>query len=124
MQNRLDTVKKSRELQQAQLAEVRRAITAEQTARPHSDERTQDLNKLESLKKDLEGLQAELAKFGACDPVKVEEKKRALILAKEAAVRWTDNYAVVLSYFTRQFSVDPEEIRKYLGIGEDYEDIS
>lgn len=35
-----------------------------------------------------------------------------------------DNYSVLLSYFARQYSVDPEEIRKYLEIGEDYEDIS
>lgn len=35
----------------------------------------------------------------------------------------TDNYSMLLSHFTRQYGVDPEEIRKYLGIGEDYEDI-
>ena len=35
----------------------------------------------------------------------------------------TDNYSVLLSHFTRQFSVDPDEIRKYLGVSDDYEDI-
>ncbi|KAI0087994.1 meiotic nuclear division protein 1 [Irpex rosettiformis] len=124
MQNRLDTVKKNQATQQTQLAEVRAAIEVEQAARTESEERTRGLEQLESLRKELETLKAELTKYGACDPVKVEEKKRAVILAKEAAVRWTDNYSVVLSHFTRQYSVDPDEIRKYLGIGEDYEDIS
>lgn len=34
-----------------------------------------------------------------------------------------DNYAVLLSHFKRQYGVDADEIRKYLGVGEDYEDI-
>lgn len=94
---------------------------------------------LSEAKVELAKLQAELAQYGECDPAKVDEKKRAVILAKEAAIRWTgaclfcgpektlnavsDNYAILLSHFTRQHGVDPEEIRKYLGVGEDYEDI-
>jgi len=66
----------------------------------------------------------ELKQYGACDPAVVEEKKRAVVLAQEAAVRWTDNYSMLLSYFTRQHGVEPEEIRKHLGIGEDYEDLA
>lgn len=34
-------------------------------------------------------LQEELEKYGACDPVKIEEKRRAIVLAREAAIRWT-----------------------------------
>ena len=34
-------------------------------------------------------LQAELEAYGACDPVKVEEKRRAVVLAREAAMRHT-----------------------------------
>ena len=30
---------------------------------------------------------------------------------------------MLLSHFTRQNGVDPDEVRKYLGIGDDYEDI-
>jgi len=55
--------------------------------------------------------------------VKVEEKKRAATLAHEAAVRWTDNYSILLSHFTRQTGMDVQDIRRYLEIGEDYEDI-
>lgn len=31
----------------------------------------------------------ELGAYGACDPAKVEETRRAVTLAKEAAIRWT-----------------------------------
>jgi hypothetical protein len=34
-----------------------------------------------------------------------------------------DNYAILLSHFTRQYGVDPDEIRRHLGVSEDYEDI-
>ncbi|TFY55295.1 hypothetical protein EVG20_g9374 [Dentipellis fragilis] len=73
--------------------------------------------------KELQALETELQANGACDPVKVEEKKRAVILAKEAAARWTDNYLILLSHFTRQNGVEADDVRKYLGVGEDYEDI-
>jgi hypothetical protein len=47
------------------------------------------LEQLSSTKKQLTVLQEEIDAYGACDPVKVEEKKRAATLAHEAAVRWT-----------------------------------
>jgi len=34
-------------------------------------------------------MEEELQNYGACDPIKIQEKKRAVVLAKEAAVRWT-----------------------------------
>ncbi|KAF7793857.1 hypothetical protein EIP86_004978 [Pleurotus ostreatoroseus] len=123
MQNRLIAVKESRDAQQKQLSELRATLESEKAARPESDERTAALAKLVDSKQELENLEKELAQYGACDPAKIEEKKRALLLAKEAAVRWTDNYSILLSHFTRQYSVDAEEIKKYLGVGDDYEDI-
>ena len=94
------------------------------------------------MKKEFAQLESELAAYGACDPVKLEEKRRALVLAKEAAIRWTgmlppwtviwalltllthtDNYSVLLSHFTRQNAVEAADIRAYLGIDEEYEDL-
>ena len=34
-----------------------------------------------------------------------------------------DNVMLLQSYFTRQRGVDPGDVRQYLGIGEDFEDI-
>jgi hypothetical protein len=47
------------------------------------------ITRLATATKTLATLQAELEAYGACDPVKVEEKRRAVILAREAAARHT-----------------------------------
>lgn len=52
-------------------------------------ERAAALDKLATVKKQIADLQTELNAYGACDPAKVDEKKRAVTLAKEAAFRWT-----------------------------------
>ena len=84
----------------------------------------------------------------------MEEKRRAAVLAREAALRHTglglsipspltfrrgsgcrsveqknadesnaDNYSVLMSHFTRQHNVEPQDIRTYLGVGPDYEEL-
>lgn len=35
----------------------------------------------------------------------------------------TENYSILFSYFTRQFPADPSEIKQFLGVSDDYEDI-
>jgi len=47
------------------------------------------LEMLATAKKQACGLEKELHAYGACDPVKVEDKRRAVTLAYEAAMRWT-----------------------------------
>lgn len=42
-----------------------------------------------------------------------------LILASQ----FEDNLSILTSYITKQNGTDPGEIRKYLEIGDDYEDI-
>ena len=37
--------------------------------------------------------------------------------------RFEDNLSILTSYVTKQNGTDPGEIRKYLEIGDDYEDI-
>lgn len=98
------------------------------------------LQRVAEARRQIVALEKELEAYGACDPVKVEEKRRAIMLAHEAAVRWTgqccaldkgaadlmhlaDNYSIFLAYFTRQNGVDAQEIRRFLDVGEDYEDI-
>lgn len=56
------------------------------------EERTSALSQLTQRKKELSTLEEELAAFGASDPAKLEEKKRAVFLAKEAAIRWTGEH--------------------------------
>jgi hypothetical protein len=51
--------------------------------------RMKSLDELAELKKQVCKLDEELNAYGACDPVKLEETRRAITLAKEAALRWT-----------------------------------
>lgn len=51
---------------------------------------------LASLKAELAQLEGEISAYGACDPIKIEEKKRGVILAKEAAIRWTGRFVTPL----------------------------
>ena len=44
---------------------------------------------LAASKKELAMLEKELNDYGACDPAKIEDKRRGVTLAKEAAIRWT-----------------------------------
>jgi hypothetical protein len=89
MQNRLDSAAEARAANEKQLAEVQAVITAERGARPESVDRNDALARLAVARSTLTELQAELEAYGACDPVKVEEKRRAVVLAREAALRHT-----------------------------------
>ncbi|KAK7057191.1 meiotic nuclear division protein 1 [Favolaschia claudopus] len=123
MQNRLKQLEETRDGHHTQQAELRVQIEAESAARMENENRAARLTNLQQLKKTHVGLLNELAAYGACDPVKVEETRRAVTLAKEAAIRWTDNYSMLLSHFSRQHGCDAGEIRSHLGVEEDYEDI-
>ncbi|KAJ6499300.1 meiotic nuclear division protein 1 [Mycena sanguinolenta] len=123
MQNRLDQLKQTREGYQTQQAELRAQINTEKAARVENESRTEQLQKLQQLKKTHAGLLDELGAYGACDPAKIEEMRRAVTLSKEAAIRWTDNYSMLLPHFTREHDVEAGDIRKHLGVEEDYEDI-
>jgi hypothetical protein len=52
--------------------------------------------RLDAVKGELSALEEELSRYGACDPTKVEKKRRAVTLAKEAAVRWTGAQLVLV----------------------------
>ncbi|KAG7098514.1 hypothetical protein E1B28_000458 [Marasmius oreades] len=123
IQNRLNAAKEAKAANEAQLQEITDAIEKEKSLRQETDERRAALDKLTTLKKEVCKLDEELSAYGACDPVKLEETRRGIILAKEAALRWTDNFGVLLSYFTRQNGAPAEDIRKYLGVEDEYEDI-
>jgi hypothetical protein len=43
---------------------------------------------------------------------------------KHRTGRCTDNYGMLLGYFTRQSGIGVDDIRGYLGIGEEYEDLN
>ncbi|KAL5507217.1 MND1 [Sanghuangporus vaninii] len=123
MNNRLNAAKEARANAQFQLQELQENIEKEKISRPDNDKRTSALEELELTKVQLTELEKELAQYGSCDPAKIEAKRRATKLAHEAAVRWTDNVGILIPYMSRQNGTDPNNIRAYLEIGEDFEDI-
>jgi hypothetical protein len=89
MENRLDTAAEAQAANEKQLAQVQAVITPELGARPESVDRNVALARPAVVRSTLMELRAELEAYGACDPVKVEEKRRAVVLAREAALHHT-----------------------------------
>ena len=52
-------------------------------------ERTTLLTELETLTQTSSNLKAEIEAYGASDPIKMEQKRRAIEIAKEACLLWT-----------------------------------
>jgi len=113
----------AREALKQQLIDVRNNIDKENALRVETETREQELKSLDLNREICKSLEAELRQYGACDPTQVEEKRRAIILAREAAFRWTDNYSITVSYFCKQYSVDSDDIRKHFNLDESFEDI-
>jgi hypothetical protein len=61
------------------------------------DIRSDKLETLNQLKKQLAALESELNAYGDSNPARVEEAERAAFLAKEAACRWTGVQCIFLS---------------------------
>ncbi|PAV18587.1 meiotic nuclear division 1 [Pyrrhoderma noxium] len=129
MNNRLNTAKEKRLDLQKQLEALRASIETEKNSRLDSirwdlkAERTSALADLAATKNELSELEKELSQYGSCDPVKIEARRRAVTLAHEAAVRWTDNVVILVSYLSRQYCINQAEIRTSFDINENFEDI-
>ncbi|KAI5889657.1 meiotic nuclear division protein 1, partial [Schizophyllum commune H4-8] len=93
IQARLSIAQAKRAEAAQQLKEVRASVEEERASRRETEERRAKLGKLAWLKQHQATLQTELSAYGTCDPIKVEEMKRAVTLAREAAIRWTGESA-------------------------------
>ncbi|TFL04818.1 meiotic nuclear division protein 1 [Pterulicium gracile] len=123
MQARLSTLQEAKNNTEQQMREVREEIEAEKGMRVESPERTAALQQLLQEKESLAKLDQELRNYAACDPAKVAEKRAAVELAREAAIRWTDNFGIAFSHLLKQMNVSSSDLREYFGVEETYEDI-
>ncbi|CAE6441303.1 unnamed protein product [Rhizoctonia solani] len=98
-------------------------IENEAAQREDTEDRRASLAQLAQNRATLSELESEMAQYGLADPVVLERKRRAVVLAREAACRWTDNYSVLFSHITKTLGCDAGELRVFLGVGDDYEDI-
>ncbi|KAK1927838.1 meiotic nuclear division protein 1 [Papiliotrema laurentii] len=106
----------------AKLRAVHQESDEANVGREDTAERRTLLAALQQAQAESAALKAELAAFGAADPVKYERKRQAMEVCKEAAQRWTDNTIILIS-FGRSLGIDESALREQAGIGEDWEDL-
>ncbi|KIJ26940.1 hypothetical protein M422DRAFT_271902 [Sphaerobolus stellatus SS14] len=125
IKNRLNAAQKQQESLDSNISEIKNLIEQEKVMRRETPERAEKLVTLARMKSEISQLQKELSEYGACDPVQVEAKRRAVMLAHEAAVRWTDNFSILRADFLRRTGVDWANLQVYLGIRDldEYESI-
>ncbi|KAG8696794.1 hypothetical protein FRC09_008255 [Ceratobasidium sp. 395] len=97
-------------------------IENETSVRLDNPTRQTSLTLLQAKRGELAASRAELAQHGLADPAVLEQKRRAVVLAREAALRHTDNYSA-LFYQLVQLGCDAAELRSHLGVLEEYEDL-
>ncbi|KAG8696827.1 hypothetical protein FRC09_008243 [Ceratobasidium sp. 395] len=97
-------------------------IESETSVRLDNPTRQTSLTLLQAKRGALAASRAELAQHGLADPAVLEQKRRAVVLAREAALRHTDNYSA-LFYQLVQLGCDAAELRGHLGVPEEYEDL-
>ncbi|CAE6448362.1 unnamed protein product [Rhizoctonia solani] len=108
---------------ESKISSLTSEIEDEGAQREETEDRRTSLAQLAQNRAILSELESEMAQYGLADPVVLERKRRAVVLAREAACRWTDNYSVLFSHITKTLGCDAGELRGFLGVGEDYEDI-
>jgi len=123
LDTKLSRANEAREASGAQVQGLRQSIERERATRTETPSRQQELYTLESSKEKCGSLENELRQYGASDPSQIEEKRRAILLAREAAVRWTDNFTITVSHFAKQHGISSEEIRKHFNLDDQFEDI-
>ncbi|KAM9856453.1 meiotic nuclear division protein 1 homolog [Aulostomus maculatus] len=97
------------------------AIGKAQVGRQDTKERRSMTKELQALREQRTQLQAEVEKYGECDPEVVEAMRKSNVIAKEAVSRWTDNVFSIKSWTKKKFSFDDSHINKAFGIPEDFD---
>ncbi|OWT35569.1 hypothetical protein C347_00092 [Cryptococcus neoformans AD2-60a] len=105
----------------AGISETQAGLVEAEKGREATEERRTLLATLQQEEQISIELKAELAAFGAADPVRYQKKSEAVKVCKDAAVRWTDNTLMLLQY-TVSLGVESAAIRGMLGITEEWED--
>ncbi|WVW82062.1 hypothetical protein I302_104067 [Kwoniella bestiolae CBS 10118] len=106
----------------AKIEEVSGGIEEAEKGREDTPERRKMLSTLSELQETSSSLKNELSAFGAADPIKYEKKSQAVKVCKDAAVQWTDNTMILLSYISGIGS-EIEPIKAQLGIDDEWEDL-
>ncbi|KAF7321465.1 Meiotic nuclear division protein 1 [Mycena kentingensis (nom. inval.)] len=105
-----------------QQQELDEHVNTEKENRVETETRKAKLEQLASLKKQHVALENELQAWSACDPVQLDAKRRAGVLAKEAAERWTENFSSLFRNCTDR-GMDGTQLRAMLELEDTFEDL-
>ncbi|KAG8882865.1 hypothetical protein FRB98_003416 [Tulasnella sp. 332] len=105
------------------VSELQDVVDAEQAERIPTLERQAGLARYAELQSKIVALNREQEQYGESNPVQLNLKRRAVILAQEAATRHTDNTLSIISYFVQSRGIDSKDFRAHLEISEDWDDI-
>ncbi|KAK9480550.1 meiotic nuclear division protein 1 [Lipomyces japonicus] len=121
-ENAVKTISKRIEQSKETIKLLETNMISETNARTPSDEREHLVSEVHLQKAELERIQKSISKFSDYDPELIELQKQAIVIAKEAINRWTDNIYTVIGYFREQ-GVDVKLIYQEFNIPEDLDSI-
>ncbi|RUS89770.1 hypothetical protein EGW08_002473 [Elysia chlorotica] len=100
---------------------VSEALVKAKDGKEETEERREVLAKLEKGQAKKASVEAELEKYRECDPEVLQEVKKQMGQAKEAANRWTDNIFATKSWIKSKFSFEESVIDKQFEIPPDFD---
>lgn len=101
------------------LAALKKSVADLEVGREESDDRTQLLEKLESLKGKVSTIDSGLARFSDFDPQSITKMKDSTVTVKESANRWTDNIFNCQSWATAKFNMERKAFSRQFEIPDD-----
>ncbi|KAG8905079.1 hypothetical protein FRB99_000727 [Tulasnella sp. 403] len=123
LNTKVDNLKSTITSLKSSVADLERSIAEENAERVMTSERQAALDQHAQLQARLTALNREREQYGASDPIQINAKRRAVELAREAAVRYTDNTLAVISHLRNTHGVDAKDVRDHLEIPDDWDDI-
>ncbi|KAJ1898673.1 Meiotic nuclear division protein 1 [Kickxella alabastrina] len=104
-------------------AELRAAVEQAQLGREQTEERRGLVEELAEVEAVWAKQREEMKVFGECDPVVMAGRKRAAVVAKDAANRWTDNVFIMQSWVRDKFNMDVADFNKHFGVPADLDNL-
>jgi len=100
--------------------ELKASIAASRAERLETTGREELLSSWNALKSSVAARQSELAQYTGSGGI--DAKARGLVLAQEAASRWTENLSIAIQYISVNFSLPAEDVHRLGGIPDDFEE--
>ncbi|KAI8917562.1 meiotic nuclear division protein 1 [Powellomyces hirtus] len=108
---------------EAKRQELDSALAQRKNGREETEERIALMERLKEAEAINRNLLAELEMFKDSDPVLVAAKENAIVLAKNAVNRWTENIFALQSYCSQTFGIPPQQFAEQFNIPDDFDSV-